>query len=258
MTAQLLNREATGTSRLPHGIRRSATLSHAAALTRPAVLTAWLAAALLVIGALVGAPSASAANNATAEGQFVASINSARDSAGRRALSTQSDLTAVARAWAAAMASSNTLKHNPRLTTQVKGWRYVGENVGVGGDVSSLHQAFMASAPHKANILDTDYTQIGVGVAFGNGRMWVAEVFRTPSGSSSAASVKAVKKSASSTVYRVGSRGSVVKKIQRVVGTKADGIFGHKTRAAVKRWQKKHHRAATGYVTAATRKAMRI
>ena len=63
------------------------------------------------------------------------------------------------------MASSNTLKHNPNLTSQVKGWHYVGENVGVGGDVSSLHAAFMASAPHKANILDKDYTQIGVGVA---------------------------------------------------------------------------------------------
>jgi uncharacterized protein YkwD len=38
----------------------------------------------------------------------------------------------------------------------------------------------MASAPHRANILDRDYTQVGVGAIVRDGRVWVAEVFRRP------------------------------------------------------------------------------
>jgi uncharacterized protein YkwD len=236
-------------------------------LVRPAArptgrrrLTALLAtasAAVVTLSGLVAAPSAQAASGTTSERQFVSRINDARHDVGRPSLSTSSELTAVARAWAEKMASSNNLKHNPNLTTQVTGWHYVGENVGVGGDVASLHQAFMDSAPHKANILDRDYTQIGVGVASGHGRMWVVEVFRKPFGSSSASRVLSTKHHRS-VVYRVGSRGSMVKKIQRVVGVRADGIFGPKTRAAVKRWQKRHHYQVNGFVTAATRRAMHI
>jgi uncharacterized protein YkwD len=221
---------------------------------RLAALVATASAAMLAIAGLVAAPAAQASSS-TSEQQFVSSINSARHTAGRRSLSTSSDLTTIARAWAAKMAASNTLRHNPYLTSQIRNWRYAGENVGVGGDVTSLHKAFMASAPHKANILDRDYTQIGVGVVMGGGRMWVVEVFRTPASTSSASHAH---KSTSHRVYRVGSRGTVVKRIQRVVGTRADGIYGRKTQAAVKRWQKRHHHRVTGYVTAATRRAMHV
>lgn len=223
---------------------------------RTTALVAAAAAAVVTLTGLVAAPSAQASSSSS-ERSFVSSINDARHDAGRRALSTSSDLTAVARDWAERMASSNTLKHNPNLTSQVRGWRYVGENVGVGGDVASLHRAFMNSAPHKANILDGDYTQIGVGVAMGHGRMWVVEVFRKPSSNSSASRVLATKHSHSK-VYRVGDRGATVKKIQRVVGVRADGIFGPRTRSAVKRWQKQHHYRVNGFVTAATRHAMHI
>jgi uncharacterized protein YkwD len=225
-----------------------------AARRRLIALVATASAAVMAIAGLVAAPSAQAAST-TSERQFVSSINVARHAAGRPALSTSSDLTSVARAWAAKMAASNTLKHNPNLTSQITNWRYAGENVGVGGDVVTLHKAFMASAPHRANILDRDFTQVGVGVVMGGGRMWVVEVFRTPMRTSSASHAKSA---ASHRVYRVGSRGAVVKKIQRVVGTRADGIYGRKTRAAVKRWQKRHHHRVTGYVTAATRRAMHI
>jgi uncharacterized protein YkwD len=38
----------------------------------------------------------------------------------------------------------------------------------------------MHSPEHKANILDRDYTQVGIGAVTVNGRVWVAEVFRRP------------------------------------------------------------------------------
>jgi uncharacterized protein YkwD len=224
---------------------------------RLAALVATASAAALALAGLVAAPGAQAAST-TSEQQFVSSINSARHAAGHRSLSTSSDLTTVARAWAAKMAASNTLRHNPNLTSQITNWRYAGENVGVGGDVTSLHKAFMDSAPHRANILDRDYTQIGVGVVMGGGRMWVVEVFRTPASTSSASRVLSSTSTSSHRVYRVGSRGTVVKKIQRVVGTRADGIYGRHTEAAVKRWQQRHHYRVNGFVTPATRRAMHI
>jgi uncharacterized protein YkwD len=222
---------------------------------RLSTLVALASAAAVALAGLVAAPAAHA--DSGSEQAFVSSINSARASAGRPSLATSGDLTSVARSWAATMASSGTLKHNPNLTTQVNGWRYVGENVGVGGDVASLHRAFMNSPAHKANILDRDYTQIGLGVVVTGGRMWVVEVFRQPMSTSSASRVLSAK-SSQQRVYRVGSRGSTVKKIQRVVGVRQDGVFGPRTRAAVMRWQKRHHYRVNGFVTAATRRAMHI
>ena len=78
------------------------------------------------------------------------------------------------------MAGSSRLYHNPRLTSDVTNWRWVGENVGYGPSVASVHTAFMNSPAHKANILDRDYTEVGIGVVVANGRVWVAEVFRRP------------------------------------------------------------------------------
>ena len=52
----------------------------------------------------------------------------------------------------------------------------VGENVGEGPTVTDIHNAFMNSPEHKANILDHDFTQVGVGVSVDkNGIIWVTE-----------------------------------------------------------------------------------
>ena len=61
--------------------------------------------------------------------------------------------------WPARASSTTT----PRLTSDVTNWRWVGENVGYGPDVATVHAAFMNSPAHKANILDRDYTEVGIG-----------------------------------------------------------------------------------------------
>lgn len=135
-------------------------------------------AALAMVGTLcVAAPAA----NASSAGSFASKINGARRSAGRPSLSWRSDLASVAQRHAHRMASKNSLYHNPNLGGEVRNWQAVGENVGRGGDVASLHQAFMNSPTHRANILDRDFTEMGVGVVVdNNGIMWVTEVFRRP------------------------------------------------------------------------------
>ncbi|MCW4601658.1 NlpC/P60 family protein [Janibacter hoylei] len=58
----------------------------------------------------------------------------------------------------------------------------------------------------------------------------------------------ATAKASFSGLVKQGSRGTVVKQIQRKVGVTADGVFGPKTKAAVKRWQKRKGLAADGVV----------
>ena len=56
-------------------------------------------------------------------------------------------------------------------------WRSVGENVGVGYSVSSLHSAFMGSSGHRANILKPSYNRVGVGVVMDGTKIWVTVRF---------------------------------------------------------------------------------
>ncbi|HET6816595.1 MAG TPA: CAP domain-containing protein [Mycobacteriales bacterium] len=140
-------------------------------------------------------PVSAFASTAGYEAQFVADMNAARQANGLAPYSVAYDLTTIARNHSAQMASSQTLYHNPSLTTQVQNWQAVGENVGEGPTVSDIHTAFMNSPEHRANILDHDFTQVGVGVVVDkNGIIWVTEDFRQPmssGGTSSASSAPA-------------------------------------------------------------------
>ena len=145
-----------------------------------------LAGAVTTTVATIAPTAAFADSTASMESQFIAKMNAARESAGLRPYVVASDLTSVAREHSAQMASRQSLYHNPNLTTQVQNWRAVGENVGEGPTVSDIHNAFMKSPEHRANILDHDFTQVGVGVSVDkNGIIWVTEDFREPMHSTS-------------------------------------------------------------------------
>jgi hypothetical protein len=162
---------------------------------------------LALVASLLTSVAVASSASASDSGTLVSSINSARRSAGLAALSSNSSLSAVARSWAAHMASTGQLAHNPRLGSQVSGWRALGENVGVGGSASSIHSAFMGSSAHRANILSSRYTQVGVGVVSGGGQLWVVEVFRQPSGATtSSTSTKTTTKPRTTTRTTVRSK----------------------------------------------------
>lgn len=125
-----------------------------------------------------GAPAMAGGDEAAA---FVEAINASRASlAGASALEVHGDLARVAADHAAAMAAKGSIYHNPSLGQQVTGWEVVGENVGVGPDVDTLHQAFLDSPSHRANLLDGRYREIGIGIVRTNNQLWVVEVFRKP------------------------------------------------------------------------------
>jgi hypothetical protein len=114
--------------------------------------------------------------HAGTEGAFVSKINASRAAAGLPALSTHSDLVPDARAHSAEMMAAGQIYHTTNLGGVASGWDALGENVGAGPSVDSLHAAFMNSSGHRANILG-DFNYVGVGVAEQGGVIWVTAIF---------------------------------------------------------------------------------
>ena len=48
--------------------------------------------------------------------------------------------------------------------------------VGVGGSQTIVHNAFLGSGPHKANMIG-NYDRVGTGVAYGRGQVWVVQIY---------------------------------------------------------------------------------
>ena len=209
-----------------------------------ALTTLALALAAVLTGALTAAP----AGATTAEDSLTARLNGARSDHGVPSLATRSDLVAVARAQATRMADSGTLYHNPNLTTDVTNWRWVGENVGYGPDVQTVHVAFMNSDGHRANILDTDYTEVGVGVVERGDRVWVAEVFRRPQTVTTSSTSGSGTLAAFHHTLRYGSTGDAVRRVQGRLHLRQTGFYGTYTKAAVSRFQKAQGWAGRGNV----------
>lgn len=106
-------------------------------------------------------------------------VNQLRASRGLSPLVVTDELNAKARWQAASMANAGALFHSNLASGQSAGWHTLGENVGRGGSVTAIQQAFQASPPHYADMVNTAFTQMGVGVAIArDGTLYVAQEFR--------------------------------------------------------------------------------
>lgn len=141
--------------------------------------SAAIVVALALLATLV-APISPASADSGLEADFVARVNQERAAKSLPALKVASDMTSAARAHSAVMRDADKLHHNPGLGSSVGGWRKIGENVGVGGTVGAIHNALMDSDGHRRNILDPEWTDIGIGVVVHEGRIWVTQMFRAP------------------------------------------------------------------------------
>ena len=147
------------------------------------------AASHLVSATEMAVPTAvprAAGDPASDEAGFIASINGVRSAHGIPALRTNAALHSIATNWSGQMSADKTLYHNPQLVNQLpNNWNTAGENVGVGPDEPSIADAFIKSPEHYVNIVRTTYTDVGVGVVYGqDGRLWVTEDFASFTGSS--------------------------------------------------------------------------
>lgn len=118
--------------------------------------------------------SASTASAAAAEKTAFDLLNADRAKNGLQPLKLNSQLTALGGDYAQDMINRNFFDHtNPEGQTpfdrmQKAGISYVtaGENIAINKDVNAAEVAFMNSAGHKANILNTTYTEVGIGVRY--------------------------------------------------------------------------------------------
>lgn len=145
----------------------------------------WLSIVLLASLATVSL-GISAGAEAASEAGFLAKINASRATAGLAPLSVDSTLASHARIHTQDMMDAGDIYHSTSDELKAaagSGWTKLGENVGRGGTVDSLHTAFMNSAGHKANILG-DYNYAGIGTGTLDGVLYVTVVFMKKGGGS--------------------------------------------------------------------------
>ena len=64
-----------------------------------------------------------------------------------------------------------------REALEGSGWSFAGENVGAGGALEDVQEAFMNSAPHRHNVLGRSYDHAAVGIVEADGVVWVTVIF---------------------------------------------------------------------------------
>lgn len=104
-----------------------------------------------------------------------------------RPLARDRRLDALARAHALQMAKAGLVAHDVGsgdLRARAGGAdivaKRVGENVAHAADLARAHRALHASPSHRLNLLDADYTRIGIGVVRAeDGSVWVCQIFGT-------------------------------------------------------------------------------
>jgi uncharacterized protein YkwD len=101
-------------------------------------------------------------------------VNQYRLEHDRAPLDQRMTLQESASAWAHELAESGNLRHSPAA---LRG-EYGGEIVGYGPDWATVMAAWDKSDPHRAVMLDGDLTRVGIGKAWGDGRVWAVVVFR--------------------------------------------------------------------------------
>lgn len=143
-----------------------------------------LAALTFAAGATVTAGDPAAATPSD-EAAFVSALNQTRVNAGVPPLVVDAELTVLSRGWAQAMLEAGQISHASPISSGVTApWLKLGENVGTGPNVSEIMTAFINSPSHYANIIDPEFTRVGVGVVWDGPRMYTTHRFMKVQGES--------------------------------------------------------------------------
>jgi uncharacterized protein YkwD len=106
-------------------------------------------------------------------------MNDARSDRGAVALYRGWRLRAIADEHSRRMAEAGRIFHTVSLGSRLSSvsWHVAGENVGAGGSMRALFDAFMRSAPHRDNILERRFRRVGIGIYTHDGFVWVTLIF---------------------------------------------------------------------------------
>lgn len=105
-------------------------------------------------------------------------VNDSRATNSLAALTINATLSQKADGWARTLAQNCSLSHSDLTASNPYNWKRLGENVGYGGTIEQVHDAYMKSPGHRANILDNRFNYIGTASVTGtcNGRTLVFTV----------------------------------------------------------------------------------
>jgi uncharacterized protein YkwD len=142
-------------------------------------------AALAIVGFSVMIAAQAQTGASIAERQLFDGVNRARRAQGLPDLKWNDALAAAARRHAGLMAQHGSAEHGyagePSLASRVTqaGGHFVwlAENVIQGISTDGMQAAFLKSANHRANMLDSDMDSLGVGVVERGGQLFAVEDF---------------------------------------------------------------------------------
>jgi uncharacterized protein YkwD len=120
-------------------------------------------AGLLLIGISSACESTPADRSAVID-----QVNASRAQAGLPPLRENIALDRKADAWAQHLRNVCSLSHSQLSDGAPSDWMKLGENVGYGGNIAQVHDAYMHSPGHRANILDPSFTSIGAAAVWGD------------------------------------------------------------------------------------------
>ncbi len=70
--------------------------------------------------------------------------------------------------WAKHLRDVCDLSHSRLADSAPNEWTKLGENVGYGGTIAIVHEAYLNSPGHRANIMDPGFTQMGAAAVWGD------------------------------------------------------------------------------------------
>jgi hypothetical protein len=148
-------------------------------MRRPSAWLLALVVAALSLAGLAAAPVGASPEDPPAdEAAFVAALNATRAKGGLAPLTVDVELRSLARDWAQHQADAGTISHaNPISAGVTADWLKLGENVGMGGTVTAIMNAFIKSPGHYANIMDPEFTRVGVGVVWSGTTLFTTHRF---------------------------------------------------------------------------------
>jgi uncharacterized protein YkwD len=133
--------------------------------------------ARVLVGLLVVVALASCRPMNSSEAHLFQETNALRADAGLPVLHQHPQLVDEARGWAAKLAAQGSLAHSDPRTWGVQ-WQAVAENVGTAGSIETVVESLASSPEHRANMLSTKYTHMGIGTARGkDGRVYAVQLF---------------------------------------------------------------------------------
>ena len=111
-------------------------------------------------------------------------LNATRVANGLPELAWANKLACLATNWSEYMAINNLFTHQNLIAVIIdpnyEEYRCLGENIAKANDSASaqnIHDAWMVSPSHKANMLSSGYIYVGIGIYYLDGKIWVTENF---------------------------------------------------------------------------------